>query len=189
MITDFYKELDIPYNKDKLYSIFLENLKSCPITNSAFVDVGDVVDLTSFVEVMELFDKFPWIPCIRGYAGLATLNRRTHIHTNPGNNGYIIFPLHGNIKLNVYQYHAPVVNGRPTLSPILTERVQWTDADEKAAYASHVDTLVITKPTVVNGLRIHALEPNDLQTTVFFALKLPLSLEWQRVLNNLQETV
>lgn len=185
MITEYYKELDTTYNIDGLYSIFLDHIKSCTNTNGAFVDVGDVVDLTSFSETMELFDKFPWIPCVSGYAALSSLVRRTHLHTNPGNNGYIVFPLHGNIKMKFYDYLAPLVDGRPTLSPIPGNRVNWTNEDETVARASLAETIVITKPTAINGLKIHSLEPNDLSSTVFFALKFPLSLEWHRVLSNI----
>lgn len=77
--------------------------------------------------------------------GLGELLIETGLHTNPRNNGLIVFPVSGLIRFDF------------------------------------IDCKVdVNSPTIINGRSIHNYLPLD-KPSIFFAIKIPLSIHWEQV--------
>lgn len=176
-----YKILDINYDKDHLLALFRSAKKSLAKKN--FIEATDVVDDP---EISRLLNMFPYVPPLDPSVGLVQLRTDVRPYINDGNNGMIIFPIFGKLDVRFYSYQAPVVDGRPSLSP-----AQGAVSDELLAQVETTvsETLIVDKPTLINGQVVHSFHVYNNQNPVFLALKTPLEVEWAVALDAVNQYV
>jgi hypothetical protein len=134
-------------------------------------------DITVFEAVVELFDKFN-LPLNNNNCSLTTICRAVDIHTNPGNNGLIIFPLLGELEVGFYSAEAPIVNGLTMLSPYLKDRPPMSVESIKTILNSKFATKTITTPIAINGRKIYSYRPVNGTIPLVFIIKIPFGVEW-----------
>ena len=152
-MKDHFIDVDVEYNKDAFIAMYDDTLLT---THGSFVSVSS--DLTGYEDVVELFDKF-CLPLNNNNCSLSTISKPVAIHTNPGNNGLIVFPLKGELEIKFYSANPPIVKGLPMLTPHLKDRPQMSLNEINAINDSKIATKIITKPIAINGRRIYSYKP------------------------------
>lgn len=169
-----YKILDINYDKDQLLELFRTSEKD--ISKKNFVEsAGDLINNTEIARLLELY---PFISVAPSSIGLVRLMKDVRPYINEGNNGMIIFPIYGKLDFRFYSYEAPVVNGRPSLSP---EKDAVSDELKTQIETMLSDTIIIDKPTIINGLIPHSYHIHNNQNPLFLVFKIPLDVSWEAV--------
>jgi hypothetical protein len=106
--NEFYKFFDFDYNKRDLLEIFQNSLKVKKLTYSLAENLP--VDKLPFINV---FDR----SLSSDEYGLAELLTETGLHTNPKNNGLLVFPVNGLIQFDFLKCKIDIttptaINGR-----------------------------------------------------------------------------
>jgi len=174
-----YKLLDIDYDKDQLLELF--RLSKKDISKKNFVEATG--DLINNPEVSRLLELFPFITPVSLAVGLAQLRIDVRPYINDGNNGLIIFPVYGNLDFKFYSYQAPIVNGRPSLSPArnAVPLELLLDIEENQV----LESFIVDKPVAINGLVPHSYHVTNNRNPVFLVFKIPLDVTWDTVIATL----
>jgi hypothetical protein len=186
---EHYVEFDLDYDKDailELYHTYVDEFPSLRNLTSPFKSVSEDLDLTDREPIKSVFEELFIVPNSSKFYSLTKLEKRTIPHTNPGCNGNIIIPLIGQLYIDIFAYEAPIVDGRPLLDPMPRNRENFTEKDEQELQQSHIKTITVTKPIVVNGLKVHSLMPSMADKPIFLAIRLPTSIVWDEVVSFFQ---
>jgi hypothetical protein len=188
-IIDHYIEFDLDYDKEgllKLYNDHIDEFPSLKNLTSPFRSVSEDISLSENDCIKNIFDELFVIPNSSKFYSLTSLEKRTIPHTNPGCNGNIIIPLCGSMYIDVFSYDAPIVDGRPTLHPMPRERTNFTDKDEMALQQSFLETVVVKRPIIVNGLKVHSYMPAMADKPTFLAIRIPTNIAWSEIVSFVQ---
>lgn len=176
-----YKLLDIKYDNNRFLELFRTAKKSLAKKN--FIEAVDG-DFFTDSETQRILSLFPFIPAFPASVGFTQLRKDLRPYINDGNNGLIIFPIIGKLDFRFYNYQAPVVNGRPVLSPIqgATPEELLTDIEQ-----NHLSETVIVESggIVINGQVPHSYHIYNNQLPLLLMLKIPLDVEWSTVIESL----
>lgn len=186
---DHFIEFDLDYDKEgllKLYHDHVDEFPSLKNLTSPFKSVSEDINLSDHECVKQVFEDLYVIPNSSKFYSLTTLEKRTIPHTNPGCNGNIIIPLCGSLYIDVFTYNAPIIDGRPTLHPMPRERVNFTDKDEMEIQQSFLKTVIVKKPVIVNGLRVHSFMPALADKPTFLAIRIPSNIAWDEIISFVQ---
>jgi hypothetical protein len=165
------------YNTDFFAAIY----ENSPLEDlGSFRSVIEDANIVLFEEINVLFDKFNMEPNVRN-CSLSKVTRPVAPHTNPGNNGLIIFPISGQLEVSFYSYDAPIVNGVTLLSPYPKDRVQMSPEETAKLNSSKFETFVIDEPIAINGRRIFSYKPAGGTQPLIFLLKIPFSMNWESI--------
>jgi hypothetical protein len=174
-MKDHFIDINLEYDIGSLVALYDE---TSLVSQGPFVHVG--TDITVSETVVELFDKFN-LPLNNNNCSLTTIRRAVDIHTNPGNNGLIIFPLLGDLEVGFYSAEAPIVNGLTMLSPYLKDRPPISAESIKTILNSKFATKTITKPIAINGRKIYSYRPVNGTIPLVFLIKIPFGVEWDQL--------
>lgn len=174
-MKDHFIKINVEYDIDALSAMYNTTMLS---KTGPFVSVNE--DITVSEAVSDLFEKFN-LPMNNNHCSLTSINRSVGIHTNPGNNGLIIFPLSGDLQVEFYSASAPIINGLTMLSPYLKDRPPITVEDTNAILDSKFASVVVDTPIAVNGRRIYSYTPINGTTPLVFLLKIPFGVDWQQI--------
>ena len=186
---DHYIEFDLDYDKEGLLKLYNDHIDEFPALRnltSPFRSVSEDISLSEHDCVKHVFDELFVIPNSTKFYSLTSLEKRTIPHTNPGCNGNIIIPLCGSLYVDVFSYNAPIVDGRPTLHPMPRERVNFTDKDELDIRESFIETIVVKKPIIINGLKVHSFIPAQADKPTFLAIRIPSNIAWSEIVSFVQ---
>jgi hypothetical protein len=105
----------------------------------------------------------------------------TNPHTNPYNNGLIIFPVSGTLTLNTYSYLPPAYNPK-TMNRASFDFKNMSEQDKVIVTSSLVDSVDITSPMVIDGLTTYSLQPKSGTTSaIVLVLKIPMIHTWEDI--------
>lgn len=175
-MKDHFIDINIDYDTDALASMY--NNASGLSRTGPFAAVD--ADLTLFETVSDLFDKFN-LPLNKNNCSLTTIQRPVPIHTNPGNNGLIIFPLSGELQVEFYSAEAPVINGLTMLTPYLKDRPPMSKEDIAVILNSKFVSKVVKTPIAINGRKIYSYYPTNGTVPLVFLLKIPFGIDWSQI--------
>lgn len=181
-MRDHFIDVNVEYNKDAFVAMYSDTSLT---TYGSFASVSS--DLTGYEDVAELFDKF-CLPLNNNNCSLSKIIKPVAIHTNPGNNGLIVFPLTGELEVKFYSASPPIVNGLPMLTPHLKDRPHMSLDEINTINNSKIATKIITKPIAINGRKIYSYRPIGNSFPLVFLLKIPFGVEWaqlQTIIENL----
>ena len=186
--NDYFFQFNLTYNKGNLLDLYDQYIHEFPAEksiNSPFKSISDNIDLGENQEVSAILDCLPLIPRRPFSYELTAVVKNVNPHTNPRNNGTIFFPVYGELKLNFYSKPAPLdEKGRPLLSPYPADRANVTEDYIKEVKESVFHSMILDKPTAINGLRIHSYEPASLEPPIVLGIKIPLEVDWDDLINN-----
>lgn len=186
--NDYFFQFNLSYDKGALLDLYDQYIHEFPAEksiNSPFKSVSDNIDLGDNPEVAKIMDCLPIIPRKPFSYELTSIVKSVKTHTNPRNNGTIFFPVYGEVKVNFYHWPAkPDENGRPLLSPWPDQRSKLTEDEEKALNDSLFHSVILDKPLAINGLKVHSYEPTSLEPPIVLAVKIPLEVDWDDLINN-----
>ena len=174
-MRDHFIDINIAYDVDALVSMYDETLL---VSQGPFKYLN--TDITAYEAVVDLFDKFN-LPLNNNNCSLTTICKAVGIHTNPGNNGLIVFPLLGDLEVEFYSAEAPLVNGLTMLSPYLKDRPPISPDEIKTILNSKSATKVINRPIAINGRKIYSYRPVNGTIPLVFLLKIPFGVEWSQL--------
>lgn len=188
MNDEHFFQFNLTYDKSQLVDLFEQYIYDYPAEQnlkSPFRSISDVVDLSDCPAVATILDSIPIIPNRPQYYQLTNITKNVHPHTNPGNNGTIFFPVSGEVKISFYSWEAPLdERDRPLLSPFPERRPQFSPEEKKALEDSMFHTVTVDRPIAINGLKVHSYTPVSLEPPLVFAIKIPLDVDWQDLINN-----
>jgi hypothetical protein len=164
-----YRILKCQYDRDSLIELFNTSdkyeIKSLNRVTASIIE-HPAVD--------RLFKLFDFIDYNTHNVELGEVRTYVPPYISPGNNGLIIFPLQGILKLNFYSYPAT----RKTLSPFRWKTVNELESIEKTLICS----VNVDQPLVFNGLIPHSYGPVDKSALLLF-LKIPLTISWDNIVS------
>ena len=164
-----YKEFNFDYDPSVFLKIFNENAKD--ESASPFAKTLFPIHQDPYLELF--YQQFNFIPTDRRSLEIMEVKKRVGPYVSPGNNGTIIFPLSGALEYNFYSYVPTTVeNGRPILKP--------GTADLRTVEPTLTETIKVTRPIAINGLKTHMYRPVE-SPTIIFVLKIPLNVSWEQV--------
>lgn len=168
-----YKVVEFEYNKETLLALFNDSPKGN--YHKHFVEVS-LPNIAHHIELSNFFSVFDYITQTDRNVALQEITSEVAPYISPGNNGLIIFPILGALEVSFYNY-IPTTDhtGRPQLLP-----KESTDIISEIT-ATRCKTIVIDKPTAINGLVVHSYKPLSTPTIVF-CLKIQPSLSWNELL-------
>jgi hypothetical protein len=177
-MKDHFIDINFDYDKDALESMFRNSSDISRTGPFTFVDS----DITVLETVSNIFDKFNF-PLFNHHCTLTTIRRAVPIHTNPGNNGLIVFPVSGELNVEFYSAPAPVVNGLTLLSPYLKDRPPMTAQEIDEIQNSKFASKVVKNPIAINGRKIYSYYPALGTMPLVFILKIPFEMDWTQIQN------
>ena len=165
-----YKVINCQYDKESLISLFNKSNKAM---NKIMWEATDFDQ--SDPTVLNLYEKFNFVPYTPKNMTIGVITKNVNPYINPSNNGLIIFPLQNVLEVSFYSHPGVLVDGRPTLVP------EWRNQSQLDEIKStHVETIQITQPTIINGLVAHSYQiAND--NVLICVLKIPMSVSWEEV--------
>lgn len=149
-------------------------------TYGSFKSVTEDSNIVFYEEVNSLFDKFCIDLNVKN-CSLSRIFRQVVPHTNPGNNGLIIFPINGELEVSFYSYDPPIVNGMTMLSPFPNDRVKLSPVETSKLLRSKFETFVVDSPLAINGRRIFSYRPIKGTQPLVFMLKIPFNMSWESI--------
>lgn len=166
-----HRSFNLNYNKDLFKNIWEENKHDVKVQGT----LNKVKkDLTEIPEVVEMFKILNINPVLKDNADLVNIVGPIGHHTNPRNNGIIVFPIEGILELSFYSYTPEtIIDGRPTL---LADRYEQSFINK--INSTHEYNLYIRQPTAINGTKVHNYRPIG-KSMLFFALKIPFGMTWE----------
>lgn len=164
-----YQFFDFVFDRPHLLEIF--NCSEKDVSSTSFTK--SKIDLLKIEEINNLFDHFSFIPRDIRSVDLVKIEKSVGPYINPYNNGLILFPLTGSLKINFYQYVPYYNNERPTLNPNVKKSKKLLQKIED----SFVEEIKIDKPVAFNGLIPHTYAP--IGEFISLILKIPLNYDWE----------
>ena len=183
-MNDHYIQFEEEYNKDFFVSLYENNSK---ILQGSFNTVVEESNLIFYEEINRLFDKFS-IEVNNRNCSLAKIVRHVVPHTNPGNNGLIMFPVEGKLEISFYSYEPPIINGMTLLSPYPKDRVILSAVQAANLMKSKFETFIVDKPIAINRRKIFSYRPVNNSQQLLFLLKIPFSINWSNIQTNIEST-
>lgn len=174
-MKDHFININVEYDIDALSAMYDTPMLS---RTGPFVSVNE--DITVSEAVSELFDKFN-LPLNNSNCSLTTIHKSVEIHTNPGNNGLIIFPVLGELQVEFYSAAPPIVNGLTMLSPNLKDRPRMTAEEVAEIKNSKIASIIVNSPIAINGRRIYSYAPANATIPLVFVLKIPFDVDWKQI--------
>jgi hypothetical protein len=172
-----YKKLNITYDKD--YFLYLFRDSKLNKSNQTFTQ--SLADLPNDEKVKDLLKWFPFVPNDAPSISLMQLRKEQLPYINENNNGAIIFPMAGNLHYSFYSYTAPVVNGRPSLSP----NVQRTESEISEIKSTLIETVTIDQPIIFNGKLPHSYNHTGYVNPIYLLFKIPEYITWEDAVTSL----
>ena len=168
-----YRVVEFDYDKESLLALFNNSPKGN--FHKHFLEVA-LPNISHRIELSNFFSVFHYITQTDRNIALQEITSEVLPYVSPGNNGLIIFPISGALEVSFYDY-TPLVNedSRPQLLP-----KDAADILDKIT-ATRCKTIIIDKPTAINGLIVHSYKPLSTPTIVF-CLKIQPSLSWDELL-------
>ena len=172
-----HRSFNLNYNKDLFKNIWEENKHDVNVLGT----LNKVnKDLTEISEVVELFNILNINPVLKDNADLVNIVGPIGHHTNPRNNGIIVFPIDGILELSFYRYvPETIIDGRPTLK---ADRYEQSFIDK--INNTHEYNVYIRQPTAINGTKVHNYRP-IIKNALFFALKIPFGMTWEDLMTTI----
>lgn len=176
-----YINFNYDYSKQELLDLFNSSEKQ-PSDNSTRIMAVLGEQSYDLEAISPFFNKFSFIHKDDQSLALCQWMDKTKPHINARNNGVLIFPVSGSLKLNTYSYVTPNIDetGRPTI-----DFLNMTESEIEIIEATKIESVVVNSPIVINGLNTYSLEPNE-PNTVTFVLKINTANNWESVLEFLQ---
>ena len=174
-MKDHFINIDMDYDIDTFISMYDTTSLQ---TSGPFAAFNG--DLTGYEDVVNLFDKFS-LPLNNSNCKLTTIFKAVSVHTNPGNNGLILFPLAGDLVVKFYSAEPPIVNGLPMLTPYLKNRPHLTSNEYNTIINSEFATKILKNPIAINGRKLYAYSPANGTIPLVFLLKIPFGVEWNQI--------
>lgn len=178
-----FRQFEHNYDKEALLKIYEKH------ADSPFLDRGEFQQLEfpeiiGYAPIIQLFEDFGEIfgATHPNSVSFIKMVRNGGPHIPHGHNGMIIFPIKGTSKISFYSYTAPIVDGRPTFTG---SSLQPQPEKYLELLGSKTQQIAVDKPTAYNGLVIHSHSKADEEQPVFVALKIPTHIEWNDVLNSI----
>ena len=176
-MNDHFIKFKESYDKDFFAAVYENN----PVEEfGSFRSVTEDSNLIFLEEVNSLFDKF-CIDLTARNCALTRVTRQVVPHTNPGNNGLILFPIDGQLEISFFSYDPPIVNGMTMLSPHPKDRVQLSNDETRKLIKSRFETFVVEDPIAINGRRIFSYRPVNGTQPLVFLLKIPFNMSWESI--------
>lgn len=173
-----YYKFDFSYDPTAFLTLFNDSTKSSLSNfNRILANLPSGICETDLMK--PFFDAFNFIPKNDLSIEILQLTGNSKPHINPGNNGIILFPLQGSILLNHYSYITPYKdeNRRPVMN-----QQNMSDAELLAIESTKIDTTVIDRPTLIDGLQTMSFHMNSPEPIVL-ALKVNKIRDWFDVYN------
>lgn len=165
------------YDRDFFTTIYENNAVE---ESGSFKSVAEDSNIIFLEEINSLFDKFSFDLNPKN-CSLSRIFRQVIPHTNPGNNGLIIFPIDGQLEMSFYTYEPPIVNGITMLSPFPKDRMQLTPTETAKLVKSKFETFTIDSPIAVNGRKVFSYRPLKGTQPLVFILKIPFNMSWDSI--------
>ncbi len=162
-----YKFLNCQYDKESLSNLFSSASKA---RIKSMYQVTD--EIYNHPSIVALFEQCPFISHNHFNVELGIIDRYVPPYISPGNNGLVLFPISGTLKLNFYSYPGT----RETLGPFIPKTTKLLNEIESTL----IETVLIDKPVAFNGLIPHSYGPVGVQVLVA-VLKIPLDVDWNNV--------
>jgi len=172
-----YKKLNINYDKD--YFLYLFRTSKIDISHQVFTQ--SKADLPTDEKVKDLLKWFPFIPKDASSISLVQLRKQQLPYINDNNNGSIIFPMVGTLEYSFYSYTAPVVNGRPTLSP----NNSLPESQLAEITSTLIETVTVDRPMIFNGQIPHSYKHTGYVNPIYLAFKIPEYITWEDAVTSL----
>lgn len=176
-MEDYFIKFKENYNKEFFATVY-EN--SCTEEVGSYRQIVEDSNIIFHEEINSLFDRCG-IDLNAKNCSLARVTRQVLPHTNPGNNGLVIFPIDGMLEMSFYSYNPPIVNGMTMLSPYPKDRVHLSSIEATKLLKSKFETFTIDNPIAVNGRRIFSYRPVKGTQPLIFLLKIPFNMSWDSV--------
>lgn len=174
-----YTKINFSYDKQSLLNLFTNSPKEVtPKITHAEISDG-FCDLPEF-DVF--FEKFKMIPRHNGYPALSEITATLPPHANPGNNGLIIFPVAGIVRLTTYEYdlHRQDSNGDSVIDNSVVNNNTLNEIE-----TTLLETYDIVEPIVIDGKKTHTFSPVE-SPAIIFVLKIPNLVSVTQILNSLR---
>lgn len=164
-----YQFFNFDFDKDFFLDLYHKNEKdsSCGAFTKSKVNLMNTDGINLF------FDSFKFIPFDKRSIELTKIKKIVGPYINPNNNGLILFPLSGSLKIEFYQYVPYYDNERPTLNPNVKKSKKLLQKIKD----SFIDEIEIDKPVAFNGLIPHTYTPDN--EFISLILKIPLTYKWE----------
>lgn len=162
-----YKFLDCHYDKSSLSELFSTSNKA---RIKSMYQVND--EIYNHPSIVALFEQCPFISHNRFNVELGIIDRYVPPYISPGNNGLVLFPISGTLKLNFYSYPGT----RETLGPFIPKTTKLLNEIESTL----IEAVLIDRPTVFNGLVTHSYGPVG-DPALLAVLKIPLDMDWNNI--------
>lgn len=169
-----HRSFNLKYSKELFKTLWEENKHDVKVQGPLNKVKQDLTEIPSIVEMFKLLGISP---ILKDNADLVNIVGPIGHHTNPRNNGIIVFPIEGILELSFYSYiPTTVINGRPTLQADRYEQSFINKIEE-----THEYTMYLRQPTAINGTKVHNYRPIG-KNMLFFALKIPFGMTWENLM-------
>jgi hypothetical protein len=132
------------------------------------------------------FNEFPFISKFDLNIEIIQITGNARPHINPGNNGFLILPISGNpLIVGTYSYVTPYKfpnSDRPMMDVLNMSPETLANVE-----STFIESISVTQPTAVNGLRTFSFSVNDEPHPIVLLLKIPKTVDWSTVYNHLKQ--
>lgn len=173
------------YDKTELLNLF-NNSEKQYLTKysrtSANLDMG-IAESELF---SRYFNEFPFISKFDLNIELLQITGNVRPHINPGNNGFLMFPVSGNpLIVNTYSYVTPYKH--PNSDRPMIDAINMSEEGVAAIESTLVDSKAITQPIAINGLHTFSMRVSEEPYPIVLLLKIPMAVNWATVYNYLRQ--